>query len=288
MAISFVVVFAFMAMLFWGFGDFFIQKSVKKIGSLESLAWIGLIGSVGLFPLVIKDLHLLQNFTNLILIVGLGIISFISVIFGFRALKEGKLSVVDVIIEAELPITIALGFIFLKESLTMTQMIIILFILLGIVLTAIKSFSHFKSRIEKGVILAFIAAIFFGGTNIMVGVSSKLISPIMAIWGSWVFFTLISIIFIISKKGFKKFLVHGSGNKKLIIATGIIDTLAWVFYALAVSKSEISLITAITESYPALALFLGVFFNNEKIMFHQYAGAFIAIVCSVLLSLTII
>ena len=287
MAISLIVFFAFLAMLFWGVGDFFIQRSVRKIGNVESLAWIGLIGVVGLFPLVIRDLSLLQNSTNLILIIGLGIILFISSMFNFKALEEGKLSIIEVVLEAELPITIALSLFFLKESLSMIQVIVILLILLGIVLTAIRSFEHFKSKVEKGVVLALLTAVLFGGVNILVGTSSKLVSPLMAIWGSWVVFTFISIIFIISKKGFKGFISHGSKNKKLILSMGILDTLAWAFYALAVSKSEISLITAITESYPAIALFMGVVFNKEKVMLHQYAGAFIAIVCSVLLSMTV-
>lgn len=287
MAINLIIVFAFLAMLCWGFGDFFIQRSIKKVGSIESLAWIGIIGSVGLLPLVVKDLHLLQSSFNILLIVGLGIISFVSAIFDFKALKAGKLSVVDVVIEAELPITIALSFIFLKEILSTQQAIIILFILFGIVLTAIRSFSHFRSRIEKGVLLALIAAIFFGILNVSLGFSSKLISPILVIWGSWVVYTIITLVVIVYKKGFKKFIAHGSKNKKLLLITGVIDTAAWVFYALALSKAEISIVTAITESYPAIALFLGVWINKEKVLLHQYAGAVIAIVCSILLSMTI-
>jgi drug/metabolite transporter (DMT)-like permease len=287
MVFNIIIFFAFTAMLSWGIGDFFIQRSIKKVGSIESLAWIGIIGSVGLFPFIIKDLPFLQNPINLLLIVGLGIISFVSAMFDFKALKAGKLSVVDVVMEAELPITIALSFIFLKEVLSTKQSIVILFILLGIILTAIRSFSHFKSRIEKGVVLAFIAAIFFGILNVSLGFSSKLISPLMVIWGSWVVYTVITLAVIAYKKGFKKFVVHGSENKKLILTTGIVDTVAWVFYALALAKAEVSIVTAITESYPAIALFLGVWINKEKILLHQYAGAIIAIVCSVLLSMTI-
>ena len=64
---------------------------------------------------------------------------------------------------------------------------------------------------------------------------------------------------------------------------GIFDTLAWVFYAFAVSQNEISITTAITESYPAIALFLGIKFNKEKIKWHQYLGAVLALVLSFVL-----
>ena len=68
---------------------------------------------------------------------------------------------------------------------------------------------------------------------------------------------------------------------------GIIDTLAWVFYAFAIVKYEISITTAITESYPAIALFLGLWFNRERIDWHQYLGAALAIISSVILALSI-
>lgn len=287
MVINLVILFAFLAMLSWGFGDFFIQKSVKKLGIVGSLAWIGVIGSIVLLPLVFKDFGLLKDSTNLIIIVGLGVLTFVSAIFDFKALKDGKLSVVDVVIEMELPITIALSFIFLNEVLSGKQLLIVLFIFVGVVLTAIKSFSHFKSKIEKGVFMALVAALFFGILNVAVGFSAKTISPILVIWGSWVVFTIISLVFIVARGEFKKFISQGVENGKLVLVTGVVDTFAWVFYALALEKSKISLVTAITESYPAVALFLGVMINKEKVALHQYVGAVIAIACSVLLSMTI-
>jgi len=53
--------------------------------------------------------------------------------------------------------------------------------------------------------------------------------------------------------------------------------LAWIFYSLAVSKNEVSIITAVTESYPAIALILAVTFNKEKIKWYQYLGVFTAL-----------
>jgi len=53
--------------------------------------------------------------------------------------------------------------------------------------------------------------------------------------------------------------------------------LAWLFYILATLKNEISITTAITESFPAIAIFLGAWFNKEKINWHQWLGAGIAL-----------
>jgi len=70
-------------------------------------------------------------------------------LFNFEALRQGKLSIVEVIIELELPTTIILGFIFFRETLSSIQLLIISFVFIGIVLVATKSFTHWKTKTGK-------------------------------------------------------------------------------------------------------------------------------------------
>ena len=287
MIIELSVIFAFLAMICWGFGDFFIQKCTRKIGDLESLAYIGIVGIVVLIPFIIKDFNTIFNSKNLIMLGVLGIITFIAAILDFEALKKGKLSIIDVILEIELPLTIALGFIFLKESLSPLQFLFVFLILIGIIFTATKSFSHWKTKLEKGVIFAIFAAIVMSFVNFLTGISAREVSPLMAIWIPWIIFSIISFSIIIKRKKAKKFIKDGFRFKSIIIPMAILDTAAWIFYAFAMVKEEISIITAITESYPALALFLGVWFNKEKIRWYQYLGAAMAICASIILGLSV-
>lgn len=286
MVIQISFLFALAAMIFWGFGDFFIQKTTRKIGDVEALAYIGMFGSIALSPLIIRDFHLLFSLPNLLLLFFLGVITFIGALFNFEALKEGKLSIIDVILELELPVAIILSIVFLKEALSIIQIIIILFIFLAIVLMATKSFSHWKTRLEKGVIYAIIGAIGMGVIDFLTGISSQKISPLMAIWLPWIIVSLLCIIFILRREGINRFVKNGIKFKYIILAMSIFDTLAWLFYAFALSKNEISLITAITESYPAIALFLAVWLNKEKIRWYQYLGAIIALSFSFILAVT--
>lgn len=88
-------------------------------------------------------------------------------------------------------------------------------------------------------------------------------------------------------KDFKKFIKNGIKFKWLILAMGLFDTIAWVFYAFATKNTEISITTAITESYPAIAMFLGIVINKEKIRWHQYLGAVFALGASFILGFLI-
>ncbi len=278
---------AFCAMLCWAFADFLIQKSTRKIGDLESLAFIGIIGTIGLIPLMIKDFDLLFSKSNLILLFILGVVTFIAAVIDFEALKIAKLSTADVIMELELPITIALGYVFLKEGLSLLQFFIVGVIFLGTLLVATESFAHWKIRWEKGVLLSILAAVGMGLTNFLTSASSRNISPIMAVWGPWFFFTIFCLVLILKREGLPKMVKHFSKFKWLVLGMGIFDTAAWIFYSFAVVKENVGVITAITESYPAVAVLLAVSFNKEKVNWHQYLGAALAIVASISLALII-
>ena len=63
------IIFAFAAMLCWGFGDFLIQKSTRKFGDVETLFFISFFGAVVLFPFVFTVIRSFEN-TNLGIIRG--------------------------------------------------------------------------------------------------------------------------------------------------------------------------------------------------------------------------
>jgi len=281
-----IILLAFGAMISWGIGDFLIQKSTRKIGDIESLAWIGIIGSIILLPLVLKDLHLISK-DNFGILFILGVIDFFVSIGIFEALKKGKLSVVDVILEIELPATLILGIIFLNEKLSWAVIGLISLIFVG---TSIIAFEHKKIHkklrlFEKGAILAFFAAVGMSAVNVLTGFGAKNISPLIVIWLPWLILSFLCLLQISRTCGLKIFLRNAGRHKKLILGMSFFDTIAWLFYALALSKNEVAIITAITESYPMIAIFLGLWFNRERIFLHQYIGAAITLGASITIAL---
>lgn len=295
MLISASIIFAFGAMLFWGIGDFLIQKTVRKIGEFETLIWINLIGGLGLLPFVIKDFKLITSWENLLALIILGIIDFFFGITLLKAYEDGKLSVVEIIMTIELPFTVLLGVFFLKEQLSFLQVILILIIFSGIFFISkspkdlfekLKNFFIGRHNLlEKGAKLAMVAAVISAFYNFMVAVNSRGVSAIMAIWFPWVLSFFFLLLYVGRKKGFKNLLAKSAEWKKTILVTGIIDTAAWVCFAFALSKQELSVTTAITESYPVIAMFLGIKYNQEKISGYQYCGALLALAGSVAIGL---
>jgi len=107
------IILAFAAMICWGIEDFLAQKSARKIGDIESLAVIMILGAIIFTPFIIKDFNIFTKQTLIILGI-VAVIHFLEGIFYFESLKQGKLSIVDVVFEFELPITVGLGIFFFR------------------------------------------------------------------------------------------------------------------------------------------------------------------------------
>ncbi len=283
--VSLSVLAAFGAMFCWAFGDFFIQRTVRRVGSVETLFWVGLFGVVALLPAVFGELAQLSAADLTVLMAVLGIVSLVVALLNFEALREGKLAVVDVLFEIELPVTVLLGVFFLGEILLPVHWIMIGAIFLGILLVSAESVSkdHLLPKFEKGAVLGIVGALGMGVLNYLTALGSRAISPAMAIWAPALVFTLACVLILIYQKRFFQLGTDFQKNAKWIVATSVVDTMAWLLFAIALVDGAVSITTAITEAYPALAMMLGVALNKEKIVTHQYAGALLAIIASIYL-----
>lgn len=273
------ITFALIAFLSWGFGDFYIQKTTRLVGTWKALFFIGFTGFVALFPFVKNEIFNLER-GSLLLLAVLGIVVVFSALFDFEAMRRGKIAIVEPLIGMELPITVGLSVSLGKEHLTGAQFALIAAIFVGIVLAITTHHKHLRYHrriFEKGVIFAGIAAVGMALTNFLVGVSSQQISPLTAIWFSHSLIAFICAAYIIFSGGHKTIISDIKNHPKPIIGQSILDNAAWISFAFATTYIPISIATTISESYVALAVFLGIFVNREKLRSHQIAGVILAI-----------
>lgn len=281
---SWSIILAFGAMIGWGVGDFLIQRTIKKIGELETLCWITLFSSIILTPLVLDDLKHL-DVKQIFFLIVLGCINFASGFIHFKALKIGKLSVVETILSIELPLTIILGLIFFHEILNPAQIILIILLFIGVILISIN-FEKIQKKdfLEKGALLALLSGVIIAIVNFYTAAQAKSISPLLAIWLPWLVCGLICFSHI-SRQRLGNFLDRSRRHGRLILTMVIIDLLAWLAYVYAVAQEKLTITIAITESYIVIALLLGVLANREKIKKIQYIGAAMAVISSLAISL---
>lgn len=275
----FGIIFALVSLVTWGFGDFFIQKTVRAVGSWKALFFICAAGMVGIFPFIRGDLSLLKAGDFWLL--GLaGVTMLFAAIFDFEALRRGKIAVVEPILGLELPIVVILGITLGGDFLTNLQLLLVVLVFTGIMLAVLQSRPEKNYRreiLEKGIILAGIGAVIMALTNFLVGVSSQGVSPLMTIWFAHSFLAVVSGAVLLSKGGFRRLWADIKNYPVPIIGQTFFDNFAWISFAFATTFIPISIATTISESYIALAVLLGLLVNKEKIKFHQILGIFFAI-----------
>lgn len=294
MSITFGLIAAFIAFICWGFGDFFMQRTIRAIGKIEALFFITIFGTIVLFPWVQGEVGIFfTESRSAILLMVAGVISFLSAYMQFHALEKGKLAAVEPAMSIELPATIAFGVLLLNERLSWWQLFLMAGVFVGVLITSIHHHrdSFWRRRrvrsvvLEAGVLMAAVGAIAMAGTNIMTGLASRSSSPLVTVWYIHTFLAVVSFIWLAATGSLRNLWSDMRPNIRVVLAVAVFDTAAWVAYSFAVLTIPIALTIGITESYVALAAFLGLRFNHEKLERHQIVGGAIAIVCSVLLAL---
>lgn len=276
------------ALIAWTFGDFSIQRAVRKIGNVYALFLIGITGSVVLFPFVFDQLP--RFFSDPHYVIFLSIVSLViccGAFFEFEALKEGKLAIVEPILGFELPITIVLAIIFLHERPTSLQCMLMVTTFIGIIFAVTIAPSKFhidKNKFENGFVFACIGAVCMGGVNFLVGKGSESIGPLMTIWFTNTAVSVITFFIILKQRRVLALIQKVKTFPKETMLMVVLDNMAWIFFALATSLISVSLATTISESYIVFAVLLGVYVNHEKIRAHQKLGIAIAIGSIVLLA----
>lgn len=272
------VAYALVALVGWAVGDFFIQKSIRRIGLHETLFMVAVGASVFLLPFVWDEVATL-TVRDMVLLSCVSIIMHAYAFMIFNAFKQGKLSVVESIAGFELPLTVALSIGIAGEVLAPAHAVIVGVVILGIILAATKNLHHLRGQgmFERGAFLAIVAVFLSSLANFSVGLSAKHISPLLVVWVIHVMLVVLRGAILIYL-GRVRTLVRGVVAHPIVGVSGVVlDNAAWTGFALAVPLIGIALTTTISESYIALAVLLGVLVNKERLRPHQFFGASMAI-----------
>ncbi len=283
------VLWALTAVVGWGFGDYLIQKNSRELGIWKCLFFISLIGVIGLLPFVWGDLHLLFAVKALLWMGITGIAMTAGSIFVFESFKEGKLSIMEPVISAELPIAVLLSITLWHENLSLAGWLLVLTIFLGVLLAVTEHHAHLhyhKRIFEKGVAFAAAGALVNGFIDLLMGASSQEVSPLLTVWSVWLIGAIITFAYIIYRGEVGRLSRDFMRYPREILVLGILDTGAWVGFTFAAVRIPISITAAITEGYIIIAILMGLVVSREQLRQHQRAGAVIAAIGVILLAAT--
>lgn len=283
------IIFACIALLGWGVGDFLIEKSTRKMGDVSSLFFITAFGSIALLPFVYRDIPPLVEFSNgtkdFWVLLSAGIFALIASLFDFEALRIGKIAIVEPVYALEIIGTLLIAGFAINEWLTGTQTVLVLAVMVGIVLLSVKNFSVLSNiHLERGILYAITAALFMAGENFLTGYGSRITNPLLTNWVINTIITLATLGYLIRVGNVRRLMDYMLRFPALIFWVSLTDTIGWIAFSYSMVHIPIGLATGISESYIALAVLLGLILNKEKLKPHQLGGVAATVLAAIILA----
>ena len=278
---------AIVAMLSWGIGDFLIQRSARKIGDWETLFVITAFGTLVLFPLVYRNIPQLfsEDLFGLAVLIGSGLLLTVASLCIFEAFKKGKLSILEPILSFEIPAASILAFVVLGDQISLTQVVLIATLMIGLSLLSFREKYISKSFfLEKGIVLFFVGAFLMGAGDFFLGWGARLTDPLIANFVLSFVIATISGAALVMRGQIRKTIQDIRANRASLLVMSISDNIAWVAYAFAMSLVPIAIATGLSESSIIVAVVLGLFVNRERPQLHQKLGMVIALASAITLA----
>src|SRR3989344_2871140 len=278
---------AFVAMLCWGFGDFLIQKTTKKLGDWETLFVLTSFGMVVLFPFLYRRLPdlFVGSGNELMILCSSALVLLIASLMNFEAFKKGKLSVLEPLLSLEILAASLLAFFILGDRISWMQFVFIISLVVSLFMVSLhERYLSKKFFMEKGVIIFALGAVLMGFADFLLGWGARVTDPIMANFILNTVMTMIAGGYLVATGRAFKLARDIKEYRGRLLVMSISDNVAWIAYAFAMTLVPIAVATGLSESSIIVAVLLGLFVNKEKIQLHQKIGLVGAIASTIVLA----
>ena len=270
------IIYALLAMIFWGLALFLAALASRKIGNVLTLFWMELFGlATGTVYLVFNHVQLSGSIVpNLPILFTIAILQLTAYLSFYKGTEKGQVSLVAPLGSSWSLITVLLSVIFLGEILKPSQIFAILLILAGIITVAVNIFGIFKGKSFKfleGTKEGLLAMLGWGISLYFLILPSKELGWFIPAFGFRLFIVLM-LLFYIKYSKLNLFPKDKKLPLNLLIPIGVFDMLAFFAYSLGVSKGFGSIVAPISSAYALVTIFLGIIFLKEKIGLRQIAG----------------
>lgn len=173
------------------------------------------------------------------------------------------------------------GYIFLKESLSIIQIVAMLITCSGVLLVVIKpkEDSNEKKLSPKGIVYISIATIFEAIGIVFTKIGSSGYNPSSSTQIRMICALGVFIVFLSVKKLWKKIFLVLRDRKSILLITGgtITATAGITFLVMALNLGNAGVISTISSTSPILIIPISFIFFKEKIKLKEIIGAFVSV-----------
>ncbi len=279
------IIFALYSFAAWGVGDIFGTITSRKIGAYSTAFWylfFGLLAS-SIYGLFILD-QLQLGLSIFIFTLVIGIIGTIGLIAFYEALNHGSAALTGTVASASSALAAVIAVVFLKEKLALLQILALLIVFTGVVISSLD-FNHIKSGkiFNKGILFALIAFLFWGFYYGLIKIPVK---ELGWFWATYIATLPVFLIPVFMKV--RKIKMENPIKRKALLPLTINTVLLGTgVYSLnfAIEKGMAAVTVPIANAYPALFATLAFIVFKDPLTKRQIFGIVITIIGLIILSL---
>lgn len=279
------IFFALISYVGWGAGDIFVGLSSRKLGSLVTTFWIYGLGAllpIICIPFVFNSLAQITYLSFSISVI-LGVLMAAAGLAFIEGLRVGNASIVGTIAGSFTSIVVVLSVIFLNETLFANQIVLILIIFAGVILSSLnlKDLSG-GNLLNKGTGLALFAMVGWGISFTLIKIP---IREIGWFWPAYIEGIVAFLIFLVLILRKKTSIALDRRNFLIVFLGALLPTLGFYSFNYAISIGQTSIVAPIAGSSITLFVLLSRFVFKDRLNKQQIAGIIITICGIVLLAI---
>lgn len=266
------------AALAWGVSSLASSRSSREIGATCVLAWVMLIGLLLAIPAAVSvGAPSGLSGTDVLLLVGAAFGSIAGLLADYRALRIGRVAIVQPIVACEGAAAACFGLLH-GDSLSALQLAILAAIMVGIVAasrvpTAPGGSDARGARDREAVLLALASAALFGGSLFCIGVVGGDVST------AWILLTIraIGVATIATPLLVRRRLRLNRAAAPLVAASGVLEVTGLVAFAWG-AQDHIAVTAVVGSQFAVVGVVGGVILFGERITRVQGVGVAVTIV----------
>lgn len=267
----------------WGLGDLFAAVSGRRIGSWATVVVANTSAATVISVVLIAVQPSFEGMDRVLgWLVPNSLIVVLAYLSLYRALELGPLAILSPLLASYALIPILLSVAVLDETLTPLQITGTVVTIVGAILTSadLREVRARTARIPEGLTWGIAAALLFGVATFTIGWASQEVSALPVLW---VARTTAFAVFLLAVLAVK--LLRGRAFAAAVpvsafalpLALGAVDVLGTLSYAYGAEVGLVSVVSAVSATYPVIPVLGGIRLFGERPAPSQYGGVALVI-----------
>ena len=277
---------SFSAMACMGLGDYLAKLASIRIGSMKTSFYVRFLGLIPpvmviIFQSAFKNLDYASVDLDSFLIFGtiVGTLISITYLVYYRGLEIGSVSIVTTVASAWFAVSVVLAIIFLGETPTVLQLIIISIIVVGIGTLSDFRVARFSEIMSGSRPSGFSNGVF---CMFILGAVTVLAKPMIEAAGAFIASTythILSSLFLFALIRWRGISLRFSikENLKYVAGAAFLDATGIICFFLAILISPITIVTPIVAAHPLITMTCARVFEGERTSGMQSIGIILTV-----------